>query len=276
MQRGSNPKDALVPLLSELYERIYQAEVEIGLWAGEHDHRPRIERFHDAVRAYTSGVPAYSASSRLSIEQLAWDISMLRSIQAHPLTPMPNSQRSAPTTGVAVRSPNAVGNQGNARMAANAHKMQLAADYRNYAVMFTALLAETADLNHQTRMDDKDAMVEVLANMRASITGKTVNLHQLAAQKLYDPQMLAELQRMLPSGTIGTGEALTIINKILSKCDTDQGKLDKEHITWLSGQLAMYEQGKQVVQDLMRQGMNLAGRFLEDTMSQGAGQGRGF
>lgn len=276
MQSGSNPKDALVPLLSELYQRIYQAEAEIGLWAGEHDHRPRIERFHDAVRAYTSGMSAYSSGGRLALEQLAWDISMLRTIQSNPLTPMPKSQRKSANTGLAVRKNNAVGNQGNPRAAAAAHKQQLAMDYRNYAVMFAALLAETADINHQSRMDDMDAVVEELANLRASITGKSVNLHQLAAEKIYDPQLLSEIQRLLPSGTIGTGEALAAINHLLRKTDADQDKLDKAHISWLSGQLAMYEQGKEVVQELMRQGMNLAGRFLQDTMGKGAGQGRGF
>jgi len=38
----------------------------------------------------------------------------------------------------------------------------------------------------------------------------------------------------------------------------------------------MYEQGKEVVQELMRHGMNLAGKFLEEAMTKGAGQGRGF
>ncbi len=277
MQSGSNPKDALVPLLSDLYERIYQAEAEIGLWAGEHDHRPRIERFHDAIRAYTSGMSAYASGSRLAIEQLAWDISMLRSIQSNPLTPMPKSQRKSANTGLAVRKPNAVGSHGNARAAASAHKKQLADDYRHYAVLFTALLAETADLNHQSRMEDKDAVVEELANLRASITGKMVDLHAMAAQKIHDPQVLMEVQSLLPKGTIGTGEALAAINHLLRKTDSDQDKLDKAHITWLSGQLAMYEQGKEVVQELMRQGMNLAGRFLQDTMARGqGGPGRGY
>ncbi|MDG1287231.1 MAG: hypothetical protein P8P30_06655 [Rickettsiales bacterium] len=277
MQSGSNPKDALVPLLGELYGRIYHAEVEIGLWAGENDHRPRIERFHDAVRAYTNNMSPYASGSRLAIEQLAWDISMLRSIQSHPLTPMPKSQRKSADTGLAVRKSNAVGSHGNARVAASAHKKQLGDDYRHYAVLFTALLATTADLNHQSRMDDKDAVVEELANLRASITGKTVNLHALAAQKIYDPQVLLEIQSLLPKGTIGTGEALVAINRLLQKTDSDQDKLDKAHITWLSGQLAMYEQGKEVVQELMRQGMNLAGRFLQDTMARDqGGPGRGF
>ncbi len=275
-KHGSNPKDALVPLLGKLYERIHQAETEIGLWAGENDHRPRIERFHDAIRAYTSGMSPYASGSRLAIEQLAWDISMLRTIQSSPLTPMPKSQRKSASTGITVKKSNALGSHGNPRAAAAAFKTQLADDYRNYSVMFTALLAETADINHQSRMEDMDGVVEELANLRASITGKTVDLHAMAADKIYDPQVLMEVQSLLPKGTIGTGEALTVINRLLSKIDSDQDKLDKAHISWLSGQLAMYEQGKEVVQELMRQGMNLAGRFLQDTMSKGQGQGRGF
>lgn len=275
-QSGSSPKDALIPLLGEIYERIHQAESKIGLWAGENDHRPRIERFHDAVRAYTSGMSPYASGSRLAIEQLAWDISMLRSIQTNPLMPMPRSQRQSASTDVAVRRPNAVGEPGNPKASARAFKAQLTDDYRNYGVMFVALLAEVADINHNSRMEDKDAVVEELANLRASITGKAVNLHKLAAQKIYDPELLAEVQSLLPKETIGTGEALAILNNLMRKTDSDQSKLDKAHITWLSGQLAMYEQGKEVVQHLLRNGMNLAGRFLEDTMARGGGHGRGY
>lgn len=277
MQQTSSPKDALIPLLAELYERIHLAESEVGLWAGEHDHRPRIERFHDAIRAYTSGVSPYAAGSRLSIEQLAWDISMLRSIQSNPLMPMPRSQRQSASTDVIIKKRNAVGETGNPRMSARAHKQQLADDYRNYAVMFVALLAEVADINHNSRMEDMDVVVEELANLRASITGKTVNLQELAARKIFDPDILLTIQRLLPKGTIGTGEALTAINHLLRKTDADQNNLDKAHISWLSGQLSMYEQGKEVVQQLMHNGMNLAGRFLEEAMSRGHGsRGRGY
>ena len=274
--RGTKPKDALVPLLSELYERIYQAEIEIGLWAGEHDHRPRIERFHDAVRAYTSGVEVHSASSRLSIEQLAWDISMLRSIQSNPLQPIPNSQRTSPSTGLTVRHQNSVGNTGNPRASARALKGQLGADYRNYAVMFAALLAESADMNHASRMDDKDAVVEQMANLRTQLSGKTTNLQHMAGSNIFDPQTLSDVQAMVPVETVTTEQAKNALNNAMRYIDGQQQKLETAHISWLSGQLAMYEQGKEVVQELMRHGMNLAGKFLEEAMTKGAGQGRGF
>ena len=277
MQPQSSTKDALLPLLNELYERIYQAEVDIGLWAGEHDHRPRIERFHDAVRAYTSGVSPHTAGSRLAIEQLAWDISMLRSIQSNPLQPMPKSQRKSPQKGLTVQRPNAVGETGNPRVSARALKGQLKEDYRNYAVLFTALLAETADMNHATRMEDKDAAVEQLATMRAQLSGKSTNLQQLAGNVIFDPQTLTDVQNMLPKESLTTDQAKAALNNAMRSIDTQQQKLEKAHISWLSGQLAMYEQGKQVVQQLMHQGLNLAGRFLQDAMSKGGpGQGRGF
>lgn len=276
MRNSSSPKDALVPLLAELYSRIHEIEAELGLWAGENDHRPRIERFHDAVRAYTSGASPHVAGSRLAIEQLAWDISMLRSIQANPLTPMPKSQRQSASTGLAVRRPNAVGEAGNPRANARAYKDQLAQDYRNYAVMFTALLAETADMNHASRMEDKDMMVEELAGLRAALSGKTINLHQLAGSKIFDPQTRADILHLLPKETLPKDQALASLNNAMREMDSQQQKLEKAHITWLSGQLAMYEQGKEVVQHLMRHGMNLAGRFLEDAMSRSSGHGRGF
>lgn len=278
MQSRSSSKDALLPLLGELYDRIYTAEIEIGLWAGQNDHRPRIERFHDAVRAYTSGVSPYDPASRLAIEQLAWDISMLKSIQSSPLMPIPNSQKQSANTGLAVRTPNALGETGNPRMAARALKGQLADDYKNYGVMFSALLAETADMNHNSRMEEKDAMVEELANLRSNISGKITDLHNLAGSNIYDPQILSEVQSMLPKDSIASEQARAALNNAMSQIDTEQQKLEKSHITWLSNQNAMYQQGKEVVQQLMRNGLNLAGRFLEESMARGGGQthGRGY
>jgi hypothetical protein len=277
MQTSSSSKDALLPILNELYQRIYQAEVEIGLFAGKRDHRPRVERFHDAVRAYTSGISPYEANSRLAIEQLAWDISMLRTIQSSPLTPIPGSQKTSPSTGLAVRGENAVGGTGNPRAQARALKGQLAADYKNYAVMFTALLAETADMNHANRMEEKDALVGELANLRSSISGKTVNLQHKAGSSIYDPQTLTDVLSILPKGTFAAAEATALLNNAMTRIDQQQAKIDKAHLSWLSGQLAMYEQGKEVVQQLMRQGLNLAGRFLEETMSRSdPGRGRGY
>lgn len=277
MYQAPNSKDALLPLLGELYQRIYQAEMEIGLWAGEADHRPRVERFHDAVRAYTSGVSPYTAGSRLAIEQLAWDISMLRAIQSNPLQPMPNSQKQSPQKGVAVRSNNALGDPGNARASARHLKGQLATDYKNYAVMFTALLAETADMNHSSRMSDKDALVEELAAMRAGLSGKIVNLQKLAGAQHVDPQTLDEIRNMLPKDNLSTDQARAALNNAMKGVDIQQKKLETAHISWLSGQLAMYEQGKETVQQLMQNGLNLAGKFLQEAMGKGGqGQGRGF
>lgn len=263
--------------MTQLYERIYETESQIGLWAGEHDHRPRIERFHDAVRAYTSGVSPYDAGSRLSIEQLAWDISMLRSIQANPLTPMPKSKRQSASQEVAIRRKNSVSEHENPRANARALRGQLAEHYRNYAVMFTALLAETADMNHASRMEEKDMLVEEMANLRANLSGKTTNLQQLAGASIHDAELLNDALRILPKGTLTADQAVAALNNAMRAIDSQQQRLEKAHLSWLSGQLAMYEQGKEVVQQLMRSGMNLAGKFLQDAMSRGdQGLGRGF
>ncbi len=274
--RSSN-KDALIPLLNELYQRIYDAEAAIGLFVGSNDHRPRIERFHDAIRAYTSGVSPYTAHSRLALEQLAWDISMLRTIQANPLQPMPNSHKQSAGTQVAVRTPNAVGDVGNPHAHARELKSQLAQDYKNYAVMFTAILAETADMNHASRMDEKDAIVEQMATMRGKLSGKLTDLQKLAGSTIYDPEILANVQSLLPKEILTTDKATAALNQAMHRIDGQQKNLDATHVTWLSGQLAMYEQGKEVVQQLMQKGMNIAGKFLEEAMGRGGqGQGRGY
>lgn len=274
---GSSSKEAVVPLLAEYYQRIAAIEAEVGLWVSDSDYRPRIERFHDAVRAFTSGASPYDAHSRLAIEQLAWDMDMLRRIQANPLTPMPGSHHQSASTAVTVKQQNAVGDSGNPRMQARQYRIELADHYKNYAVMFAALLAETADMNHASRMEDKDMQVEALAHLRSSLGQKNVNLKQSVAAQVFDPDIRAQINALLPKDTLTAEQALASVNNAMQHIDGLQKKMDNAHLNWLSGQNAMYQQGKEVVQKLMSHGLNLAGRFLQEAMQRGgAGQGRGY
>lgn len=277
MVMGSSSKDAVIPLLAEYYQRIAAIETDVGLWVSGSDYRPRIDRFQDAVRAYTKGESPHLINGRLSIEQLAWDIDMLRRIQAKPLIAMPGSHRQSPSTDLMVKNPNAVNDPGNLRMQAKQFRIELSDLYKNYAVMFTALLAETADMNFASRMEDKDLQVEALAELRATLTTKNVNLQQSAAAQIYDPDIREQINALLPKGTLDHAKANASINGAMNYIDQQQQQMNKAHIGWLSGQNQMYQQGKEVVQKLMNHGMNLAGKFLQEAMQRGGtGQGRGY
>jgi hypothetical protein len=51
--------ESILALLTRIYMDLHEIETEYRLMAGENDFRPRIEHFHDAVRAYSSQDPAH-------------------------------------------------------------------------------------------------------------------------------------------------------------------------------------------------------------------------
>lgn len=268
--RAGKSKDTLIPLINEVYERIRMIEAEQGLWAGANDFRPRIDLFHDAIRAYTAGHSPYEENGRLTLERLAWDIEMLRALQASPLTQLPGAQKQSPQQAVAIRRPQANAGQDN-----RAIRNELAGYYKNYAVFFVAILAETADMNHKARMEERDNQVEALAGLDQAVAGKSsVNLKKVTQSQIPDQFLRESIDAMLPNGTLAGTDAKKSVKQAQSVLDKQQAQLEKLHMTWLSGQLAMYEESKEVVQQLLRSGLNMAGKFLQDAMSQG-GRGAG-
>ena len=278
---SSPTKDSLVPLLVRLYEEIREIEVEHELWASPDDYRPRIERFHDAVRAYTSGVSPYERGSRLAIEWLSSDLELLRAIQANPLFAMPGTKRGATGKDVAVRvNIRTTGGEGDSqsRRSMRGVRSELAKRYQHYAVMFAALLAETADMNHQERMEERDLLVEELENVKQKAnTLSSMDLRHLAGQMVADPQLAAIISSMMPQGVLAQPDAIRRITHAQNRIDQQQQQLENAHISWLSNQRAFYQDGKEVVTQLMQHGLNLAGRFLQQAMTQGmGGHGRGY
>src|SRR6202012_5632366 len=77
---------AIIELMHGKYGQLLAIESEWGIRLHEGDWRPRIEHFHDAVRALTSGSDdMYAKNSRLSVENLAYDLGQLRHIQEKPI-----------------------------------------------------------------------------------------------------------------------------------------------------------------------------------------------
>lgn len=265
--RSPSPKDALIPLINELYERIRTIEAEHGFWAGASDFRPRIELFHDAIRALVAGHSPYEPTGRLTLERLSWDINTLRMLQGNPLTKMAGADRQSPHQALVAHQPAAQTNH-------RAIRGELADLYKNYTVLFVAMLAETADMNHRARMEDIDQQVEELAALQHGIAGKSsVHLHKEADRQIPDPEMAAQLKTMLPPEKIAAADARSAIKAAHVILDNKQKQLETQHMNWLSGQLACYEESKTLVQQFMKSGLNMAGKFLQETM-QPSGQGR--
>ena len=155
MKLSQAEADSIVQLLTRIYSDIRGIEAEFQLLIGEHDFRPRIEYFHDAIRAFTS----QKSSERLSVELLAYDLSCLRYIQSMPLSSFkPHGELLSPKTDmVAVSKDGLTVKRARPDRAVREHISEL---YQSYAVLFAALLKPFEDRDYHERTDDLNQDVQ--------------------------------------------------------------------------------------------------------------------
>ena len=284
MAIGSESQAAIIELMHGKYQRILAAETQWGIRLKEGDMRPRIEHFHDAVRALTSGeADIYAKNSRLSVEHLAYDIALLRQIQNKPVGTINRvTEKSAST---------AVVKQGQAgaspsRMPPQQVRGELAANYRDYTVFFAAMFAQVADINYQSRSETIDGSVADVGLVEDVLTklieGKMTNAqaaHELMHVERDD--LRERLTAMLARKSLTAREkqeALAMIGQIEKGLDKEKKSLEQSHLSYATGQLAVYEDSKDIIKKLGMAGLNLAGKFVENSLKsagQGQGQGRG-
>ena len=279
-----SPKDALVQLMHQHYETILPIEAEWQIRFSEGDMRPRIEHFHDAVRAYTSGsADLYEKNSRLSVEHLAYDLSQLRHIQEKPVGAMHAANAAVDATGQALVKQGQAPTPG--KLPPARLRAELAAQYKNYTVFFAALFAEQADMNFKTRQDMLDATVgdlHMVEEMLNQIISGALN-NQEALQESYHiehDQLRERIQQMLSSNQLITAadrdQVVGMLSGIEQGLQHEQAALDTAHTNYVTGQLMVYEEGKDLMKKMLASGLNLAGKFLENAMSAAQGQGRGI
>lgn len=281
MRFDSREQVAIVELMSGKYAQILTIETEWHIRLHEGDMRSRVEHFHDAVRALTSGsADIYEKNSRLSVEHLAYDIGQLRIIQDKPIGKINRATEKSAGSAL-VKKGDAGATQ--IKLPPQAMRSEIATLYRDYTVFFAALFAQVADRNYQSRVDAIDGAVEDLALLEEIIK-------QLAAGKITNAQAMEEimhverddlrerLQTMLSRKTVSPAEK----QKLMSTLGLIQNALDKEkknietaHMHYATGQLAVYEEAKDTIKRLNQMGMNLAGKFVENAMQQSAGKGKG-
>jgi hypothetical protein len=272
-------QDAILSLLHRHYEAIVPLEAAWNIQFKEGDMRPRVEYFHDAVRAFTSGVDVHAKHSRLSVEHLAYDIANLRRIQEKPLGSAHKGTQKA-TTQALVK--HGVGSGGGTAPASVRSELQQ--HYREYTLYFVALLAPMADRNFKTRTDSIDASVSdiglietVLEQLAAGRITQT-QAAQALGEVEYD-ELRERLQHMLASKKLGAREKadakamLGVVEKGLAK---EKAALNAAHLQVATGQLAVYQEGRDMVKKLATSGLNLAGKYLANAMqAANAGKGRG-
>lgn len=270
-------------LMHGKYQQILPLESEWNIRFTEGDMRPRIEYFHDAVRALTSGTAdIYAKHSRLSVENLAYDLSMLRQIPDRPVGTV--NRMTDKSTGSAMVKMGEAGASA-PRMPPQQTRSELASLYRDYTVFFAALFAEVADRNFQARVDAIDENVAdvglVEQVMEQLMAGKLTNAQAMQEMMHVERDDLRErIQAMLARKVLSgreKQEALAMLTQIERGLAEEKKRVEQSHLSYATGQLAVYEDAKETVKRLASQGLNLAGKFLDNAMkaaSQGRGQSR--
>ena len=275
---------AIIELMHGKYSQLLAIENEWGIRLHEGDWRPRIEHFHDAVRALTSGsADMYAKNSRLSVENLAYDLGQLRAIQEKPIGLINRATEKSAGTAVVKQSEAGASPP---RMPPQAVRGQLIGLYRDYMVFFAALFAQVADLNYQSRSDANEYAandLELIENViKKLMAGKMTTAQALQEMMHVERDDLRErLQNLLARKTLTAKdkqEVLALIAQIEQGLNEEKKRIDSAHLHYATGQLAIYEDSKETIKRLGQQGLNLAGKFVEQTLGgigKGAGQGRG-
>lgn len=277
-RQNTQHHQAVMTVLSRLYDEIRALEGARGIQVSAQDYRPRIEHFHDAVRAFSAHPnAAYEKNGRLSVERLAHDLAWLRQIEAAPIPRGTSANtRLSPSTDL-VRAEDAHPLLGGDREL----KGKLSELYKTYAVMFAALLADAADKNYYARTDEQNTAVEELAEVETLLKQAQKGQDVRADMEHILPNITdPELKKKLMQATASKGQrdavsaAIAATRAAMKACDGVIAGIDKAHFHFATGQLAIYEHAKDTVKKLAGQGMNLAGQFVANAVA-GAGQGMG-
>ena len=269
-------QDSIVKLLARIYMDICAIEEEFTLFVGDHDFRPRIEYFHDAVRAFTSQDAKHrEPGGRLSIELLSYDVSCLRYLASMPLSPFkphgeilsPHSDMVAVKQGLTVKP----------KRPDRATKDRLGELYQTYATLFAALLKSTADRDYKTRVDDINQDVAEIKDLIQQLEGLGQgkdSIHQLAAaaQHLSENELRQLMTAFLEQQKHRKKDDVKKLVQFLKTHAAGKDKLiaaiESAHMNYALAQLAIFEESKELLKKMAAQGMNLVGKFVADAVAK--------
>lgn len=277
----SDAKQALIPIMTSQYNQLYELEARWEIRLHEGDQRPRIDYFHDAVRALTSGEASmYEQHSRLSVEHLAYDLSQLRIAQSQPLGKRHKGNALSASTDLVE-----AGERGRGlNLPDRQTRAEISRLYKDYTVLYAALFAEVADMNFQTRNDEIDQAVEDIAlieQVLSQLANGAITKQQAEEmlQAVEHDELRERIQAAIARQTILHREAEQIIDGLKrheDRLEADKQRIEQAHLNYSTAQLAVYEQSKDTVKRLAAQGMNIAGKFVESALGQQAGRGAGM
>lgn len=279
MPTFSSEAHSLIALMDRQYREIRALEAEHTILGREGDFRPRIEYYHDAVRALTSESDNHlSKDSRLSVERLAYDIAMLRHICAKPLSAGRGKGHYSPNAELT-----AAPESGGAGGMDREEKRRLTQLYKDYTVLFAAIFAEKADRNAIARSEEAESAIEDCHTLQDL-------LEELARGEISAEEMMAMAQHVEHDGLRQAvnhlmqqrGTSRSMLQQAAARLkDTAKGldqeikELDKAALSYAGNQLLAYEESKDTVKRMASEGLNLAGKFVETAMARAGNQRRG-
>ncbi len=275
MKMSSTEQESIVGLLTRIYSDIREIEEEFQLVAGGNDFRPRIEHFHDAVRAFSSQGTGGVGLERLSVELLSYDLSCLRYIVSMPLASFkPEGGAMSPSAdlvvldkGLAVKRPRPD----------RIVRDRITELYQTYAVLFSALLKPNADHDYHERIDTLNQDVEDLHKLNSHLDALADNKDQLskvvtAIQHLEEDDLREQLMNFMQQQKFQKKDNL---KKLMNFLKEHAGRKDKEiadieeaHMTYVMSQLGIFENSKDLLKKMAAQGMNLVGKFVENAIAE--------
>ncbi len=272
MKMSTAEQESIVGLLTRIYIEISEIEAQYQLLAGGGDFRPRIEHFHDAVRAFSAGTD----DERLSVELLAYDLSCLRYLVGMPLASFkPDSPDLSPRSDVVVVDDSGLTvKRGRPDRVVKERISEL---YQNYAVLFAALLKQNADRDYQDRIDSLNQDVEDLHKLSASIqamVGDFKNLPKVMAaiQHLDEDDLRQQLLNFMQQQKYTKKDNLKKLMDFLKghagSKDSAIAGIEDAHLNYVMAQLGIYENSKDTLKKMAAQGMNLVGKFVENAIAE--------
>lgn len=266
----------LIRHLSEEYGHILALEQALGLKMSNEDQRPRIDYFHDALRALTNHeLPQDWRTQRLCLEWLAYDAGAIRYLEQQPLSDLnPRHANYSPHLDVLVKS---VQEMVESREATREDIRALKHHYLRYGVMFVALFKPFADRDYLERVEEMDVQVTHINTVISELEklgqggGSKAAVTQAAQHtgRAEVVQLIAELfKRKGYKVPEYLEKALVILRYLLDQADRNIRTLESAHLNYASAQLGLVEIGKPIVKELRSQGIQLAGEHTEQALGQ--------
>jgi len=270
----AHDQQSLVSILLRYWEEIVAIEEEFKLLVGKGDSRPRIDFFHDAIRAYTSG----HHKQRLVVENLAYDVKCLRYLADMPMASITHDTGNfSPGTALVVSAPGLV--EVGKKMDRET-KARLKELYEQYGVLFASLLKITAENDYVERTESLNEEVEQINRLIHAITsGATTEVITNHIHHLTDESLKRDLVLLIPQMKGKSAGALAgLIARLkanIQKNDKRIKGIDGAYHQYATSQLALYENSKEMLKKMAGQGMNLVGAFVESALKGGGQQQRG-